>query len=142
MKRETTHYVSKCDTCWKDKTDYMKPRGLLQPVSILMWKWDDIGMDFIMGLPLTTYKFDLIWVILGRLSKSTHFIPVNTNYNAQRFDEIYIARVLFLHVVLKTIMLDQGSQFVAHFWEQLHASLGTHVIHSWAYHQHTDGQTE
>jgi hypothetical protein len=53
MKRETTRYVSECDTCRKVKADYMKPRGLLQPLSILNWKWDDISMDFIVDLPLT-----------------------------------------------------------------------------------------
>jgi hypothetical protein len=52
MKHETTRYVSKCDTCRKVKADYMKPGGLLQLLSILEWKWDDISMDFIVGLPL------------------------------------------------------------------------------------------
>jgi hypothetical protein len=81
MKRETARYVSECDTCRKVKTDYMKPRGLLQPLSIPDWKWDDIGMDFIVGLPLTAHKCNLICVIVDRLTKSTHFISVNTNYN-------------------------------------------------------------
>jgi hypothetical protein len=73
MKRETTRYVSKCDTYRKVKADYMKPRGLLQPLSIPDWKWDNISMDFIVGLPLTTRKFDSIWVIIDRLTKSGHF---------------------------------------------------------------------
>jgi hypothetical protein len=64
MKRETTYCVSECDTCQKVKTDYMKPGGLLQPLSILNWKWDDISMDFIVGLLPTARKFDLIWVIM------------------------------------------------------------------------------
>jgi hypothetical protein len=58
----------------------MKPGGLFQPLSIPEWKWDDISMDFIMGLPMTTRKFDSIWVIVDRLSKFAHFIPVNTNF--------------------------------------------------------------
>jgi hypothetical protein len=130
MKRETAHYVSECDTCRKVKADYMKPRGLLQPLSIPKWKWDDISIDFIVGLPLTARKFDSIWVIVDRLSKSTHFIPVHTNYNVQKYAGIYIARVLCLHGVPKTIISDRGSQFVARFWEQLHTSLRTHLIHS------------
>jgi hypothetical protein len=81
MKRETAHYVLECDTCQKVKADYMKPGGLLQLLSIPEWKWDDISMDFIVDLPLTTHKFDSIWVIVDRLSKSAHFIPVHTNYN-------------------------------------------------------------
>jgi hypothetical protein len=80
IKRETGRYVSKCDTCQKVKADYMKPRGLLQPLSISDWKWGDISMDFIVGLPLTARKFDLIWVIMDRLTKSTHFIPIHTKY--------------------------------------------------------------
>jgi hypothetical protein len=134
MKRETSRSVSQCDTYRKVKANYMKPGGLLQPLNILEWKWDDISMVFIVGLPLTAHKFDSIWVILDRLSKSTHFIPVHTNYNVQKYARIYIAHVLCLHGVPKTIISDWGSQFVACFWEQLHVSLRTHLIHSSAYH--------
>jgi hypothetical protein len=88
MKLEAVHYVSECDTCRKVKAGYMKPGGLLQPLSISEWKWDDISMDFIMGLPLTAHKFDLIWVIVDRLSKSTQFIPVNTNYKVEKYAEV------------------------------------------------------
>jgi hypothetical protein len=64
MKRKAARYVSECDTYWKVKADYVKPGGLLQPLSILEWKWDDISIDFIMGLPLIALKFDSIWVIM------------------------------------------------------------------------------
>jgi hypothetical protein len=120
----------------------MKHGGLLQPLRILEWKWDDISMDFIVGLPMTARKFDSISVIVDRLSKSAHFIPVNTKYQVEKYAKIYIARVLCLHGVPKEIIPDRGSQFVARFWEQLHASLRTHLIHSSAYHPQTDGQTE
>jgi hypothetical protein len=99
-------------------------------------------MDLIVGLPLTTCKFNSIWVIVDRLSKSAHFIPTNTSYKVEKYAEIYIACVLCLHGVLKMIISDRGSQFVACFWEHLHASLGTHLIHSLAYHPQTDGQIE
>jgi hypothetical protein len=104
MKHEIAHYVSECNTCQKVKGDYMKPGGLLQPPSIPEWKWDDISMDFIVGLPLTTRKFDSIWVIVDRLSKSAHFIPVHTNDIVQKYARIYIARVLCLHGVPKIII--------------------------------------
>jgi hypothetical protein len=64
MKHEVARYVFECDTCRKVKADYMKPEGLLQPLSILEWKWDDISMDFIVGLPMMAHKFDSIWVIM------------------------------------------------------------------------------
>jgi hypothetical protein len=142
MKHETASYVSECDTYRKVKADYMKPGGLLQPLSIPDWKWDDISMNFIVGLPLTDCKFDSIWVIINRLTKSAHFISVNTRYKLHKYVEIYNAHVLCFHRVPKMIIYDRGSQFVARFWEQLHASLGTHLIHSSAYHPQTDGQTE
>jgi hypothetical protein len=63
-------------------------------------------MDFIVGLTLTACKFDSIWVIVDRLTKSTHFIPVNTNYRVEKYAEIYIAHVLCLHGVLKIIISD------------------------------------
>jgi hypothetical protein len=63
-------------------------------------------MAFIVGLPLTTCKFDSIWVIIDRLSKSAHSIPVHTNYNVQKYAGIYIAHVLCLHEVLKMIISD------------------------------------
>jgi hypothetical protein len=97
MKREVVHYVSECDTCRKVKSGYMKPGGLLQPLSISEWKRDDISIDFIVGLPLMAHKFDSIWVIVDRLSKSAHIIPVNTNYKVPKYAEVDIAHVLCLH---------------------------------------------
>jgi hypothetical protein len=117
----------------------MKPGGLMQPLSILDWKWEGIIMDLIMGLPLTARKFDSIWVIVHSFPKSAHFTPLHTRFRAEKYIEIYIGRALCLHGVPKTIVLDRGSHFVAHFWEQLHASLGIHLIHSLAYHPQTDG---
>jgi hypothetical protein len=134
MKCETDRYVSQCDTRRKIKAEYMKPGGLLQPLSIPEWKCDDISMDFIMGLLMTAHKFDSIWVIIDRLTKSAHFIPVSTKYQVEEYAEIYVAHVLCLHGVLKMIISDQGSEFVTRFWEQLHASLRTHLIHSSMYH--------
>jgi hypothetical protein len=84
MKRETARYVSECDICRKVKADYMKHGGLLQPLSIPESKWDDISMDFIVGLPLTARRFDSVWVIMDRLTKSAHFILINTKYRVEK----------------------------------------------------------
>jgi hypothetical protein len=109
MKHETARYISECDTYRKVKADYMKHVGLLQPLSIPEWKLDDISMDFIVGLPVTAGKFDSIWVIVDRLTKSAHFIPINTKYRVEKYAEIYIAHVLCLHGVPKTIISNRGS---------------------------------
>jgi hypothetical protein len=104
LKRNAAHYVLECDTCRMVKADYMKHGGLLQPLSMTKWKWDDISMDFIVGLTLMAHKFDLIWMIVDQFSKSTHFIPTHTNYSIQKYAGIDIARVLCLHGVLKMII--------------------------------------
>jgi hypothetical protein len=91
---------------------------------------------------VSTRKFDSVWVIVDRLTKSSHFIPVNTKYRAKKYAEIYIARVLCLHGVPTMIIFYRWSRFVARFWEQLHVSLGTHLIYSSTYHPQTDGQTK
>jgi hypothetical protein len=109
MKRKIVHYVSECDTYWKVKADYVKPGCLLQPLSVPNWKWDDISMDFIMGLPLAARKFDSIWVIMDRLTKSAHFIPIHTKNRVEKYAKIYIARVLCFHEVPKMIISDRGS---------------------------------
>jgi hypothetical protein len=79
---------------------------------------------------------------VDQLTNSAHFIPINTNYNDQKYAEIFFARVLYLHGVPKMTISDRWSQFVAHFWEQLHASLKTHLIHTLPYHPQMVGQTE
>lgn len=142
MKREIAKYVSECDICKRVKASHFRSAGPLQPLSIPSWKWEDISMDFIVGLPKTSKGYDSIWVIVDRLTKSAHFLPVRTRYKTPQYAELYIARIVSLHGVPKTIVSDRGSQFVARFWEQLHAALGTQLIRSSAYHPQTDGQTE
>ena len=99
-------------------------------------------MDFIVGLPRTQKGYDSIWVVVDRLTKSAHFIPVNTRYSTKKYAELYMERILCLHGIPKTIISDRGSLFTARFWEQLHTCLGTRVIRSSTYHPQTDGQTE
>ena len=80
MKKEIAAYVARCDNCNRVKADHLKPARLLQPLYVLGWKWEEISMDFIVGLPTTQKGFYSIWVIVDRLTKSAHFIPVRTNY--------------------------------------------------------------
>jgi hypothetical protein len=137
MKVDIAKYVAECDTCHQMKASHLKSTGVLQPLSIPLWKWDDISMDFIVGLPLTARKKDSIWVIVDRLTKTAHFIAVHTTYSVQQYAGLYMDHIVRLHGIPKTII-----QFVARFWEQLHECLGTKLIRSSSYHPQTDGQTE
>jgi hypothetical protein len=142
MKREIAKYVSECDTCQRVKASHLKASGTLQPLPIPSWKWEDISMDFIVGLPNTSQKHDSIWVIIDRLTKTAHFLPVHTTYSVKKYAEVYLDQIVRLHGVPKTIISDRGPQFIARFWEQLQSALGTKLIRSSAYHPQTDGQTE
>jgi hypothetical protein len=99
-------------------------------------------MDFIVGLPHTSRGYNLIWVIVDRLTKSAHFIPVAMTYRVEQYAELYISHIVHYHGISKTIISDRGSIFFAHFWEQLHEYLGTHLIRSSTYHPQTDEQIE
>jgi hypothetical protein len=142
MKRSVAEYVAICDTCQHVKAEHQRPAGLLQPLKILEWKWEEITMDFIVRLPRTQKGYNSIWVVVDRLTKVAHFIPVNTTYSGARLAELYISRIVCLHGVPKKIISDRGSQFTSLFWEQLHDSLDTKLHFSTAYYPQTDGQTD
>ncbi|WVZ70780.1 hypothetical protein U9M48_019420 [Paspalum notatum var. saurae] len=93
MKREVAEYVALCDVCQRLKAEHQKPAGLLQPLKIPEWKWEEIGMDFIVGLPRTQSGFDSIWVVVDRLTKVAHFIPVKTTYSGAKLAELYMSRI-------------------------------------------------
>ncbi|WVZ97292.1 hypothetical protein U9M48_042841 [Paspalum notatum var. saurae] len=142
MKRAVSEYVAVCETCQRVKAEHQRPAGLLQPLKIPEWKWDEISIDFIVGLPRTQKGYNSTWVVVDRLTKLAHFILVNTTYSGARLAELYISRMVCLHGVPKRIISDRGSQFTSRFWKQLHDSLDSKLRFSTAYHLQTDGQTE
>ena len=97
-------------------------------------------MDFITCLSMTQQGHDSIWVIVDRLIKLAHVVPVNTRYLAGKYAELYISQIMGLHGVPRIIISDRGPQFIARFWEHLHQALGTKLIRSSAYHPQTSGQ--
>jgi hypothetical protein len=142
MKRDVAEYVDLCDTCQRVKAEYQQPAGLLQSLQVPEWKWEEIAMDFVVGLPRTQSGSDSIWVIMDRLTKVAHFIPVKTTYSEPQLAELYISRIVCLRGVPKKIVSNRGTQFTLMFWERLHETLDTQLRFSSAYHPQTDGQTE
>jgi hypothetical protein len=124
------------------KAEHQRPARLLQPLKIPEWKWEEIRMDFIVGLPHTQAGYDSIWVIVDRLTKVAHFILVKKTYYGAKLVELYVPRIVCLHGVPKKIVSDRGLQFTSMFWEKLHESIDTRLNFSSAYHLQTNGQIE
>ncbi|KAL5540682.1 hypothetical protein UlMin_043334 [Ulmus minor] len=142
MKRSIAEYVSRCLTCQKIKAEHQRPAGELQSLEIPEWKWEQIAMDFVVGLPKTTKGHDSIWVIIDRLTKSAHFISVRTTNTMEQLAETYIREIVRLHGIPKSIVSDRDSKFTSTFWKSIHRSLGTQLNFSTAFHPQTDGQSE
>ncbi|KAJ9565973.1 hypothetical protein OSB04_001939 [Centaurea solstitialis] len=142
MKREVARYVESCLTCLKVKAEHQKPHGKLQPLEIPVWKWENITMDLITKLPRTPRKFDAIWVIVDRLTKSAHFLAIRESYTSEQLAELYVKEVVRRHGVPVSIISDRDTRFTSRFWERFHADMGTRLHFSTAYHPQTDGQSE
>ncbi|GJV31594.1 putative reverse transcriptase domain-containing protein [Tanacetum coccineum] len=142
MKAEIATYVSKCLTCAKVKAEYQKPSGLLVQPVIPVWKWENITMDFVTKLPKTTSGQDTIWVIVDRLTKSAHFLPMKETDSMEKLTRQYLKEVVSRHGVPVSIISDRDSRFTSHFWKSLNEALGTQLDMSTAYHPQTDGQSE
>jgi hypothetical protein len=106
MKREIASYIAQCDVCQCVKAEHQRPAGLLQPLRVPLWKWEKVGMDFIIGLPMSSQGHDSIWVIVDHLTKVAHFIPVKTTDHGNRLAELYLSRIVSLHGIPKTIVSD------------------------------------
>ena len=142
MKKDIAEYVSKCATCARVKAEYQKPSGMLQQPEIPEWKWEQITMDFVTHLPKTSRGHNAIWVIVDRLTKSAHFIPIRNNYSTEKLAQIYIDEIVSRHGVPLSIISDRDSHFTSHFWQAVQEALGTRIDLSTAYHPQTDGQSE
>ena len=84
MKRDISDFVSRCLTCQQVKCKHQRPGGVSEGMPISTWKWERITMDFVVGLPTTVGGYDSIWVVVDRLTKSAHFIPVRIKYTAEK----------------------------------------------------------
>ncbi|GJU42146.1 putative reverse transcriptase domain-containing protein [Tanacetum coccineum] len=142
IKAEIATYVSKCLTCAKVKAEHQKPSGLLQQLEIPEWKWEKITMDFVFGLPRTLNGYDTIWVIVDRLSKSAHFLPMKKTDSMEKLTQLYLKEIVCRHGVPISIISDRDSRFASGFWRSLQNALGIEVNMITAYHPKTDGQSE
>ena len=119
MKRDIVEYVSKCLTCQQIKVKHQVPSGLLNPIPILQWKWDNITMDFMSGFPLTQKKHDSVWVIVDRLTKFAHLLLVRLDYSMNRLAELYVNEIVRFHGIPFSIVSNRDRRFTSRFWKEL-----------------------
>ncbi|GJS65788.1 pol protein [Tanacetum coccineum] len=142
MKQEVATFVEKCLKSQQVKIENQRASGLLQPLDILVWKWDEISMDFVTGLPRTQKKNNEIWVVVDRLTKSAHFLAIQKDYSVSRLAEIFRQEIIRLHGTPAAIVSDRDPRFTSRFWKGLQNAWGTRLKFCIAFHPQTDRQTE
>lgn len=141
LKLAVENFVKQCLVCQQAKHTHTKPAGLLQPLPPPTKPWAEITMDFIEGLPLSE-NANTILVVVDRLTKYAHFLPLKHPYTAASVSKVFIDQIVRLHGVPLTIISDRDKIFTSHFWRELLKALGTQLHYSTAYHPQTDGQSE
>jgi hypothetical protein len=142
MKREIAEFVSNCGICQQVKIEHQKPAGELQSLSIPEWKWEDISMDFVTGLPRGKKGNDAIWVVVDRLTKSALFLPMKKTDSVDKLAKLYVNEVIRLHGVPVSIISDRDPRFTSRLWPSLQRAMGTKLNLSTTFHPQTDGQSE
>nr|GEV51690.1 hypothetical protein [Tanacetum cinerariifolium] len=142
MKDDIATYVGQCLTCAKVKAKHLKPSGLLQQLEIPKWKKENVTMDFLTRLLRTPSGYDLIWVIVDRLTESAHFLPKKKTDGIEKLVELYLKVIVCRHGVHVSVISDRDSLFTSRFWVSLQKALGTQLDLSTAYHPKMDGQSE
>ncbi|GKF79703.1 reverse transcriptase domain-containing protein [Tanacetum coccineum] len=120
MKVDIATYVSKCLTCAKVKAEHQRPSGLLVQPDIPQWKWDNITVDFVTKLPKLSQGYDIIWVIVDRLTKSAIFVPMRETNPMDKLARMYLKEVVTRHEIPLSIICDRDDpRFASNFWRSL-----------------------
>jgi hypothetical protein len=140
LKTDVQRFVAECLVCQQNKVEIIKTPGLLQPLSIPSQCWEEVSMDFIIGLPKSEGKS--VIMVIDRLTKYTHFCALSRPFKASTVATAFMEIVQKLHGSPKIIVSDRDPIFTGHFWTELFSCLGTQLAHSSSYHPQSDGQTE
>jgi hypothetical protein len=142
LKMDIDDYLAKCIECQQLKAEHRHPVRFLQPLPIPKWKWETISMDFITGLPKSAKQNDVIMVVVDKLSKSAHFVPIKSTCKAIYTVNIFMKEIFRLHGMPRDIISDRDTKFTSSFWKSLMVGFETKLLFSTAYHPQTDQQTQ
>ncbi|WRX21060.1 Integrase [Theobroma cacao] len=142
MKRDVAEFVAKCLVCQQVKAGHQRPIGTLQSLPIPKWKCEHVSMDFVLGLPRTQRGNDAIWVIVDRLTKSTHFLTIHSTYSIEKLAQLYIDEIVRLHRVPISIVSDRDPRFTSRLRPKFQEALRTKLKFSTTFSPQTDGQLE
>ena len=135
-------YMRRCLTCQQLKAEHQRPSGMLQPLDISEWKWEKVTIDFMSGLSKSSEGYEPIWVIVDRMTKSTHFLLVRTTDPVRKLAKLYLKEIVRLHGIPILIVSDRDVRFTSMLWKEFQEGFGTRLMFSTASHPQTDGQSE
>ena len=141
MRNDIRRIIRECEICQRNKTENLKPVGLLQPLQLPSQVWVDISMDFIEGLPMSR-GYNVILVVVDRFSKYCHFLTMTHPYTTSTLAIIFMDNIFKLHGMPHSIVSDRDAIFTSRFWQEMFQLSGTKLLMSSVYHPQLDGQTE
>ncbi|GKE82638.1 RNA-directed DNA polymerase, partial [Tanacetum coccineum] len=141
MERDVNRLLERCRTCHIAKT-HSSNAGLYTTLSVPVALWEDVSLDFVLGLPRTQQAKDSIMVVVDRFSKMAHFVPCSKMFDVSQVARLYFVEFVKLHGVPKTLTFDRDVKLVSHFWRTLWTRLGSKLQFSSSYHPQTNGKTE
>ena len=142
MARDIRELVESCPTCQLEKTNHTQKKGSLQSLAIPEAKWQEVTIDFITDLPMSSDGEDSIMTVVDRATKMVHLIPCKKTTTVGEAARLYWQHVVKLHGVPRAIHTDHGAQFIGRWWREIWTLLGTKMKYGTAYHPQSQGQVE
>jgi hypothetical protein len=142
MNKYVVYYISRCMECQRVKVEHSHPVGLLEPLPILEKKWEVVTIDFLTKFPRIERQHDSIMVVVDKLTKASHFVPVKITHTTTNIAEIYMREMARLHGIPKAIVSDRDTKFTSNLWRGLFKIFGTNMKFRTTYHAQSDGKTE